>query len=482
MKPSLLFFNIVLGVAIPCILGSPTNQNGAIHARVTSNGLNYINQALQKMLAEKVRTLAIPSINGNKDRVTYSVTNIKVITFNLGPSSIVSSTNGIRWRLTLNEVQVRADWRFRYKRGFIKFGDDGHVTAKMKGLSFDVTFKPTVVNGRLAILPASVIPRNCAHVRDIDLRIGGSFWKWIYNWIANRFEDKLQATIPAKVCDEAGKALNKWSSQVFPNMQTSDIIDIQDHQFLADFGLVQPQFTTGLVNIRFLGDIFPQPKTFQAFPFSPSPMPSTASTKHVYLVISDFVFDSLLYSAKQAGLFKQSFTVSDIGSENVREILGELCQGLGLTCSDLKLTLDILDAPKFKLTKNSGTVLTIKNLQIVALGNINGETKDLVNVKVDATLTSIPRLSDDGRKLYFTFGPPQINFDVINPSLPQNQLQKVKRFVELVGADLGQTALNKVGSKGLALPNVKDKIDIIDRQLDVEDGALVLGANMKLNF
>ena len=62
---------------------------------------------------------------------------------------------------------------------------------------------------------------------------------------------------------------------------------------------------------RFLGEVFPEPKTFQSFPFAPSPMPATATTKHVYLVISDFVANTFLHSVKVKGIANQTFSASD---------------------------------------------------------------------------------------------------------------------------------------------------------------------------
>ena len=52
----------------------------------------------------------------------------------------------------------------------------------------------------------------------------------------------------------------------------------------------------------------------------------------------------------------------------------------------------------------------------------------------------------------------------------------------MASARYGRRALNKFGEKGVELPNVKGKVDILDRELSVEDGALVVAANLKTNF
>jgi len=52
----------------------------------------------------------------------------------------------------------------------------------------------------------------------------------------------------------------------------------------------------------------------------------------------------------------------------------------------------------------------------------------------------------------------------------------------MLAARHGRRALNKFGGKGVKLPNVKGKIDIKDRELVVEDGALVIAANLDIKF
>ena len=52
----------------------------------------------------------------------------------------------------------------------------------------------------------------------------------------------------------------------------------------------------------------------------------------------------------------------------------------------------------------------------------------------------------------------------------------------MAGARYGRRALNKFGEKGGQLPNVKGKIDIKDKELIVEDGALVVAANLVVKF
>merc|ERR1712198_582964 len=98
---------------------------------------------------------------------------------------------------------------------------------------------------------------------------------------------------------------------VFPNIQTSDELEVLNEKFLLDYALLNPQFLNGLANIRFLGEIFPQPKSFNSFPFAPSPMPATATAKHVYLVISDFVANTFLHSARVKGIANQTVSSAD---------------------------------------------------------------------------------------------------------------------------------------------------------------------------
>ena len=52
----------------------------------------------------------------------------------------------------------------------------------------------------------------------------------------------------------------------------------------------------------------------------------------------------------------------------------------------------------------------------------------------------------------------------------------------MAGARYGRRALNKFGEKGVKLPNVKGKIDVIDQEFVIEDRALVIAANLDVRY
>ena len=52
----------------------------------------------------------------------------------------------------------------------------------------------------------------------------------------------------------------------------------------------------------------------------------------------------------------------------------------------------------------------------------------------------------------------------------------------MAGASYGRRALNKFGEKGVKLPNVKRKIDIMDHELVIEDGVLVIAGNLVVKY
>ena len=68
-----------------------------------------------------------------------------------------------------------------------------------------------------------------------------------------------------------------------------------------------------------------------------------------------------------------------------------------------------------------------------------------------------------------------------NRSEPSKSLF-VYSIVNLAEEQFGISALNKLGQKGIELPNIKGKIDIVDRELIIEDGALIVAANLKSNL
>jgi len=469
---------------------SATNPNGAIHARVTANGFNYINQVLRRQIDAEVNRLNIPAISGDRNRVQHELKNIRIERVAAGPSSIESTTSGLRWKLSFNEIRVRVDWWFRYKKGrWLRISDSGHGTATLRNVRFDITLHPRVQNGKLAIIPRSTVPSNCASVGDLSVRIGGSKWAWLYNILIGALKGRLRDKIPPKICEAAGKAVEKWSREVFPNIETSDEVEIFNEKFLLDYGLIQPQFQNGLANIRFLGEVFPVPQSFNSFPFGPSSMPATARSKHVYLVISDFVFNTFLYSTMKKGIFSQTFNAND--DDMIKDLVENVCKkvpseagvgDLSSACSDLQVSFGLVEDPKMLFSKANGITLQINKATLHIKTTAGGQTKDLLKIQIDIAVSATPRLSADGRRIHFTFAAPSVTFDLIEPSVDQDAQSQVQRLVSMLAARHGRRALNKFGEKGVKLPNVKGKIDIKDRELVVEDGALVIAANLDIKF
>jgi hypothetical protein len=134
----------------------------------------------------------------------------------------------------------------------------------------------------------------------------------------------LRPEISPKVCAAAGKALHEWTAKIFPNMNTTDAIEIADKWFLVDYGQLDPTFQTGLTTIRFKGEVWPSPKTFASFPFSPSPLPAPdhPASKHVYLIVSDFVANSLLFSAWKKGNSSKTKDIAD--SPEIKRLLSHV--------------------------------------------------------------------------------------------------------------------------------------------------------------
>jgi hypothetical protein len=322
---------------------------------------------------------------------------------------------------------------------------------------------------------------------------------WLYNILIGSLEDNLRKKIPLAVCDAAGKALEKWSGEIFPNIQTSDTIRILKEDFLADYGLLNPEFQDGLVNIRFKGEVFPLPKTFDSFPFSPSLMPLTASSKHVYLVVTDFVANTLLYSIQQKGLLRHSISSSE--DPDIYSLLEKSFKELSISGAtsgrrDFKFSFDVLQRPEMTFSKADGISLHFNKSEVQVQAIDEGITQDPLKILTNIKFSAFPSLAPDGRRLYFEFSSPEVKVIKMEPIPWKKRIlefffgnyvlaeidHRTQNIVNLAEEQFGISALNKLGQKGIELPNIKGKIDIVDRELIIEDGALIVAANLKSNL
>jgi len=133
-------------------------------------------------------------------------------------------------------------------------------------------------------------------------------------------------------------------------------------------------------------------------------------------------------------------------------------------------------------SKANGITLELNKAEINFKTKIGNQTKELLKVQIDIKVSAQPFLSKDGRKLHFYFSEPQVSFNLMQPSIPDDVQRRVQFIVDMAGARYGRQALNKFGEKGVKLPNMKSKIDIHDKELLIEDGALVIAANLLVKY
>ena len=95
------------------------------------------------------------------------------------PSSNVAVNSGQGLTMSLSEggVSANGNWRYKYKRGFIKLRDSGSFTASASGISISVT----VTLGANADGAPTISATDChCTINDVSFRLHGGA-SWLYN-------------------------------------------------------------------------------------------------------------------------------------------------------------------------------------------------------------------------------------------------------------------------------------------------------------
>lgn len=393
---ALLCTAVVLG----CI-GVVSSLNPGFQAKITAAGLNYANEnAIEQLSASmKDKKFNIPS--GKAGKVSFSVTDAEITEFSV-PTPFTSlkpiQGSGLQWSAANIRVSMKANFKYTVHK-FIKFSDHGRFDVSVSRVSFivraifgmDTTGRPSIKAG-----PCS------SDIGSLSLKFHGGM-SWIYNLLRGIFEHKIKDVLNDKMCDVIGKLLNENAEKSLSSLKVTASLG---KLFQLDYTLTDsPKFTSSYMETYHKGEIdwksAPSPPPFHAPPLPPW----NDTSRMMYVWVSDYMMNSLLYQAQKHNFLSYNMTAQDLpaGSRGV----------LNTTCTDSICIGNFIPALQKKYP-NCQLELLMKSTKKSDIAVVNGavETRMYGSISLYAspvnTLHFKPGIPDhELRKNIYDFPPRQ---------------------------------------------------------------------------
>nr|UCK81553.1 lipopolysaccharide-binding protein 4 [Arenicola marina] len=478
--------SLILTIALVAISINPAHQtNPGLQLQISQAGFNYVAQVAIDQITADIKGKHIDDQSGSArvtiGKVDYSLTGMTVTEFGR-PQSAVTVTPGssLTWSLSAVSATIHGDWRYKYRKAFIKISDHGSFDVSVSGASLSVSVTMGVDGNGRPTIRTTACSSNGGSVK-VKFHRGAS---WLYNLFSHEVEKPLKKKIQEMLCTASEKAINEMGEAQLAKMKVQTAIK---NLGTLDYRLVAaPVFGSQFVATHHKGEFFWTGNTTEA-PFPPLPMPAPpVASRMISIGLSQYVMDTLGYVTHTHGLLKKHLTAKDLppdaaGVLNVTCTSG-LCIGSVLPQLKKLYPHGVLEMAMAS-TAYPRLVITPKTIQGVFVAQIgfsvrlpSGELKFVFRADVGANMTLTAAMQ--GTRITASVSNWTTTVEVkdsqIGPvsgwTLDLVLNEAFNRFIK--------PQLDALGKKGLDVPSIDD-IDYVNPSLTLMAGALYLETNVK---
>ncbi|KAK6177989.1 hypothetical protein SNE40_012838 [Patella caerulea] len=460
--------------------GATAPQNPGFQARITEKALAYAASEAINALSGKVTGMKIPDQSGEASHIHYEINGMTITSFTKPSGGITPVPNqGLRWSVTGAGIAMKGNWHYKYKKGWIKISDHGSFDASANGISFSLIMNiGKDSNGR----PNLTATGGSCSISSVHIKFHGGA-SWIYNLFSGTIEGKIKGILQEKLIQIVKEAVNVDGEK---DLQKLPVAVVLAKKFLLDYSLIStPTFTSTYMETHHKGEIFWNGDKTEA-PFQPEPIPENKDTsKMVYLWLSDYMANSMGYTALKHGYLKYNFSSQDLPPAN-RSILNTTCTGLkciGIIIpqigkmypnSQLKLNMIGTKAPVLSISDGS---LKVNGSGIVNIYVQKKGKADILVLTLNVTLGFTTQASLKGQLLYAKISKPLLKLEVFKSNIGNISGSAIQTMMELAIDMVVFPQLNAQGSKGLVLP-VTDDIQLSNSQLIIQKHSLMIATDL----
>ncbi|XP_053491753.1 phospholipid transfer protein [Ictalurus furcatus] len=461
------------GMAIIIVLlphmAQMTEISPGFKIRITSRGLELLKLETQKFVEEELGGITMPEMHGMNGNLQYSITDIKIKELNLTADLSFQPVDGLLFDVQNSSITLNFQRRVIYWL----LEDQGAINASAEGVYINTTLHLAKDDeGRLKIANVSCD----ASIAKMRAKFGGTFGR-IYDFVATFLTTGMRFILNRKICpalNHAGLVLVNQLLETIPVRAEVDSYIGIDYSLLSD-----PVVTGTSLDMDFRGMFYDlQNESDILENYSPNPVLNEYNHM-IYMALSEYFFDSGLYSYFKAGVFRMH-----IANERMPKDLEMLLRTTyfgaimllnpALLDAPISLEIDVTAAPKSSIKTSGATVAVHAGVRVLLLPA----------GKSPVQLSSMTMESKLNAKVYMKDKRLAIQLDLRRFKIFSNQsaleslalipLQApLKALLQMTIVPL----LNNYTKKGVQIP-LPDGINLVEDVVKYHNGYITIGANL----
>lgn len=465
MSSCLLF---LLGPLVSSFMAAA--QPAGCKIRITDKGLEMLKAETGKFVEEEISNISMPEMKGKEGRFQYTITDVKINDLNLTHAEL-QFVPDVGLLFDVQDSSISLSFHRRILYWF--FYDTGNINASAEGVNIN-----TVLNlirdeeGRLKINNITCD----AKITKMKAEFSGTLGK-VYDFMASFLISGMRFILNQQICPALNHAALVHVNSL---LETIPVRTEVDSYIGIDYSLIEdPVVTSRSLDMHFRGmffDLSDPNSTLENLAVEPV---IKDYDRMVYLALSEFFFDSGMFSYYKAGVF-QMHIVNEKMSRDMEMLLRTTYFGVimmlnpALADAPLSLQIAVNSPPKTTIKTTGATVVMTAIVKVMLLppgqapfqlSSMTMETK--FNAKVSIRGKRLAIHADLRRFKIFSNQSALESLALIPLQAP------LKAMLQMSVVPL----INNWTKKGVRIP-LADGMDFIEEVVEYHNGFIVIGANL----
>lgn len=446
------------------------DQPAGCKIRITDKGLEMLKSETEKFVEEELSNISMPEMKGKEGRFQYTITDVKITELNLTHADLQFIPEvGLMFDVQNSSISLSFHRRILYWF----FYDTGNINASAEGVNINTALNLIRDDqGRLKINNITCD----AKVSKMRAKFSGTLGR-VYDFLASFLTTGMRFLLNQKICP----ALNHAALVHVNSMLETIPVRTEVDQFIGiDYALIDdPVVTSRSLDMNFRGmffDLSDPNDTLANYAVDPV---IREYDRMVYLALSEFFFDSGMFSYYRAGIF-QIHIVNEKMPKDLEMLLRTTYFGAimmlnpALVEAPLSLQLAVNSPPKTSIKTSGATVVVTAIVKVmvlppgqppVQLSSMTMESK--FNAKVSMKGKRLAVHADLRRFKIFSNQSALESLALIPLQAP------LKTMLQMSVVPL----INNWTKRGVQIP-LADGMDFIEEVVEYHNGFIVIGANL----
>uniref|UniRef100_A0A672F9Q2 Phospholipid transfer protein n=1 Tax=Salarias fasciatus TaxID=181472 RepID=A0A672F9Q2_SALFA len=415
----------------------------------------------EKFVEEELSNISMPEMKGKDGRFQYTITDVKITELNLTHAELKFIPNvGLLFDVQNSSISLTFNRRILYWF----FYDTGNINASAEGVNINTALK--VVRDEDGRLKISNITCD-AKINKMKAKFSGTLGR-VYDFLARVLTTGMRFVLNQQICP----ALNHAALVDVNSMLDTIPVRTEVDEFIGiDYALIDdPVVTSQSLDMHFRGMFFDLAHQNITQVNSAVDPVIREYDRMVYLALSEFFFDSGMFSYYTAGIF-QTEIVNEKMPKDLEMLLRTTYFGAimmlnpALVDSPLSLQLAVNSPPKTTIKTSGATVVMTAIVKVMVLPP-GQDPVQLSSMTMEAKFNA--KVSMRGKRL-------SVHADLrryLHSHLSMFPLRKPK-----TRSDCGCFVFSDWTKRGVRIP-LADGMDFIEEVVEYHNGFIVIGANL----